>query len=442
MYLICMSSDNTEEEDFVADSPAKIEFWRNCCMDLSEISKQLCQEGVKHIESILCLSKSSYVAPFQRLAKQIQDGSEQAQSNLQFLSILKEPFQELATLRPKDIPEKLPNLISLVRIVWVNSLYYNSRERITALFQKMSNKIIQMCCKDISLDRLFEGYVNSSRQTLHGCISCISSWKESYQHAAYMHNKLSGKGWVLDQTSIFAQVDAFVQHCKDLLEVCDSQQHFARWEDGKQTPLPCFFSQRGPQMARSLLEMEETFHKYLNHLRNVKRGILDVKNTSWHEDFNRFRAGVKDLEVMTQNLVSSAFETVKDVEHGVKILDIFQHLSSREAIKRTFDKKTVDLYMLFNRELTLANKELSKKVPFLPPYMCHYSGMAHWVRALRRRIDKPMQEFFPVPLEEKEESKVELVIPASPLEHEIDLLKFVLESSRPDFVPWKTAMSC
>ncbi|XP_042299922.1 dynein axonemal heavy chain 2-like, partial [Sceloporus undulatus] len=166
----------------------EIEFWRNRCMDLSEISKQLCQEGVKHIESILCLSKSSYVAPFQRLAKQIQDGSEQAQSNLQFLSILKEPFQELATLRPKDIPEKLPHLISLVRIVWVNSPYYNSRERITALFRKMSNKIIQMCCKDISLDRLFEGYVNSSRQTLHGCISCMSSWKESYQHAAYMHN--------------------------------------------------------------------------------------------------------------------------------------------------------------------------------------------------------------------------------------------------------------
>lgn len=44
-----------------------------------------------------------------------------------------------------------------------------------------------------------------------------------------------------------------------------------------------------------------------------------------------FRAGVKDLEVMTQNLMTSAFETVKDVEHGVEIQDIFQHLSSREV---------------------------------------------------------------------------------------------------------------
>uniref|UniRef100_A0A8C3P4G2 Dynein axonemal heavy chain 2 n=1 Tax=Chrysemys picta bellii TaxID=8478 RepID=A0A8C3P4G2_CHRPI len=287
----------------------EIEFWTNRCTDLSEISKQLCRQGVTHIESILVLSKSSYVAPFQRLARQIQDGSEQAQSNLRFLSILKEPFQELSTLRPKDIPDKLPRLVSLVRIIWVNSPYYNTRERITALFRK----------------------------------------------------------------------------------VCDCQQHFARWEDGKQTPLPCFFGHRGPQMTRNLLEIEETFQKHLHTLRNMKGGILDVKNTFWHEDFNRFRSGVKDLEVMTQNLITSAFETVRDVEHGVEIQDIFHHLSAREAIKRTFDKKAVDVYMLFNRELSLVNKELSKKLPFLPPHMCHYSGLAHWLRALRRRIDRPLK---------------------------------------------------
>lgn len=34
-----------------------------------------------------------------------------------------------------------------------------------------------------------------------------------------MHSKLSSERWILDQSSIFAQVDAFVQRCKDLLEV-------------------------------------------------------------------------------------------------------------------------------------------------------------------------------------------------------------------------------
>lgn len=50
----------------------EIEFWRNRCMDLSGISSQLVKEGVKHIESILHLAKSSYLTPFMKLAQQIQ----------------------------------------------------------------------------------------------------------------------------------------------------------------------------------------------------------------------------------------------------------------------------------------------------------------------------------------------------------------------------------
>ncbi|XP_074244239.1 dynein axonemal heavy chain 2 isoform X4 [Saimiri boliviensis] len=368
----------------------EIEFWRNRCMDLSGISKQLVKKGVKHIESILHLAKSSYLAPFVKLAQQIQDGSRQAQSNLTFLSILKEPYQELAFMKPKDISSKLPKLISLIRIIWVNSPHYNTRERLTSLFRKMSNEIIRLCCHAISLDRIFEGYVSSSKADLQGCIFCCHAWKDHYLQAVQMHTEFSSRGWVLDQTSIFAQVDAFVQRCKDLIEVCDCQYHFARWEDGKQGPLPCFFGAQGPQITRNLLEIEDIFHKNLQMLRAARGGILDVKNTSWHEDYNKFRAGMKDLEVMTQNLITSAFELVRDVEHGVLLLDTFHRLAAREAIKRTYDKKAVDLYMLFNSELSLVNRERNKKWPYLEPYMAQYSGQARWVHILRRRVDRVM----------------------------------------------------
>nr|XP_021503796.1 dynein heavy chain 2, axonemal [Meriones unguiculatus] len=368
----------------------EIEFWHNRCTDLSGISKQLVKQGVKHIETILQLAKSSYLSPFVKLAQQIQDGSRQAQSNLTFLSILREPYQELAFMRPRDIADKLPKLISLIRIIWVNSPHYNTRERLTSLFRKMSNEIIRLCCHSISLDRIFEGYVISSKEDLQGCIFCCQAWKEHYLRAVQIHTQFSNRGWVLDQTSIFAQVDAFVQRCKDLIEVCDCQYHFARWENGNQGPLPCFFGAQGPQITRNLLEIEDIFHKNLQTLRAVRGGILDVKNTSWHEDYNRFRAGIKDLEVMTQNLITSAFELVRDVEHGVLLLDTFHRLASREAIMRTYEKKAVDLYMLFNSELALVNRELNKKWPYLEPYMGQFSGQAHWMRILRRRIDRVM----------------------------------------------------
>ncbi len=45
----------------------------------------------------------------------------------------------------------------------------------------------------------------------------------------------------------------------------------------------------------------------------------------------RFRASIKDLEVMMQNAITLAFETVTTVEQGVEILDVFMHLSTREV---------------------------------------------------------------------------------------------------------------
>ncbi len=104
---------------------------------------------------------------------------------------------------------------------------------------------------------------------------------------AKLHHKFSPAGWVLDQSSIFAQVDAFVQRCRDLLEVCECQIHFARREEGDRTEMPIFVGQRGPEIVRALLEIETVFERNLDILRDVKHTILDVKATSWHEDYNR-----------------------------------------------------------------------------------------------------------------------------------------------------------
>ena len=106
--------------------------------------------------------------------------------------------------------------------------------------------------------------------------------------------------------------------------------------------------------------------------------------------FPRFRAGIKDLEVMMQNVITSAFETVTTVEQGVEVLDVFMHLASREAIRRTLDKKTVEVYTMFNEELNAVKKELTNKSVPLPAAHPNFAGHAHWARMLKKRIEKSM----------------------------------------------------
>ncbi|KAG7496340.1 dynein heavy chain 2, axonemal [Solea senegalensis] len=374
----------------------EIAFWKSRCVKLSDIMQQLQKPGVKHIRNILQLSKSLYVTRFCKLSMEIQDCSLQAQSNLSFLSILKEPCEELTKLKPSEVAPKLQHIISLIRIIWVNSSHYNTSEKITGLFSKMSNEIIRLCCQSISVDRIFEGYVLSSKQNLSSCIQCCQSWKEIYLHTSQTHHKFSSKGWDLDHASFFAMIDAFIQRFKELLEVCDSQHQFARWEDGQQRPLPCFSGCQEPEFTRSLLDIESNFSCGLQNLRSVDNGILDVQNPAWCSEFIRFNALIKELEMRMQNLINSVFKTVKTVEEGVRLLDIFRPMSTQESsqsrvFKSTTDEKVEEVYNIFNTELKLVNNELNQRTRCSLDHMPQLAGHAHWVMALRHRIERPME---------------------------------------------------
>lgn len=46
---------------------------------------------------------------------------------------------------------------------------------------------------------------------------------------------------------------------------------------------------------------------------------------------------------------------------------------------------------MFNDELNNVKKELSSKLTNMMSHQPKYAGAAHWARALKRRIDRPMQ---------------------------------------------------
>lgn len=59
---------------------------------------------------------------------EFQEGIHEAKSNIDFLQILKDPCDELdKTISPADIPKIIPTLLQNIRVIWINSPYYNTR---------------------------------------------------------------------------------------------------------------------------------------------------------------------------------------------------------------------------------------------------------------------------------------------------------------------------
>eukprot|EP00795_Rhopilema_esculentum_P016694 gene16694-8141_t len=395
-----LNNQDAHETSENAGPLEEIAFWRGRCNDLQGISDQLDKPGVKQIVSILTIAKSSYVGPFLKLSKLIQvRWVEPSTEQFEIPFNTAETLRRTGTFGAKGHTEDLTGTVKSCSDYLDKFRTFQEQRKDNRNYEEgknsldvISNEVIRRCSTKISLDDIFNGNTLTSIKGLNESISCCLAWKDSYQRASRMHLKFSvSEKWVLDQTSIFAQVDAFVQRCKDLLEVCDGQMHFARMVDGHKVPLPIFPGLKGPEIVRGLMEIEATFEKNLQILKNVKHVILDVKAASWHDVYNRFRAGVKDLEVMMQNVINSAFETVTNVQHGAEILRSFVHLSSREAIRRTIDKRTVEVYHLFNEELNAVKKEFNTKKVQLPPLHPKYAGLASWAKSLKKRIDKPME---------------------------------------------------
>ncbi|VEL38084.1 unnamed protein product [Protopolystoma xenopodis] len=365
-----LSSQNSSEDLEGAGPMDEIDFWKNRCDNLTGISQQLDRPGIKQITDILTVAKSSYVVAFVKLSEEIKINTQQAQNNLKFLNSLRGLCHDLADASPREIPKLLPRIISRIRMIWTNSDYYNTKEIVTGMFRKLSNEIISRCCLVISLENIFQGKVLSSSEKLNDCIMCCEEYKEIYTKISYIHTRYSKIPWDAFKSGIFAQVDAFIQRCRDLIE--------ARI--------------RGTEIQVMLTHIETMFQKLIVNLYEKKNSILDVKATSWHDEYNRFRSGIKDLEVMMQNTINTAFDTVTTIQQGVEVLDAFAHLQSREAIRRTIDSKTHIVVNMFIEVLNQVKKEMTQRINTGVPQLTEskYSGQAIYWRFLRKRMERSM----------------------------------------------------
>jgi len=361
----------------------EIEFWRGRSIDLSGIRTQLDDPAVAAIVSVLEFASSSYLAPFLDLRNLIHREAVAAEDNLKFLLCLEEPCQGLVAAHPQEIPALLPPILNCIRMVWNISRFYNTPERVTVLLRKLSNAIIVRCTAVISLEDVFSGEVDDVMETLRQSIQAIESWKQLYEVTKKAICARSPRPWDFSVSPIFAHIDAFLQRCNDLLEVCEAQLQFA-----PRTPLPAFGGTKGPEVRKSILDIHATFKKLVSSLRVLNYNVLDVKATQWHDDFNSFKAGVKDLEVMMTNVIQIAVEAQSCLPSHMELLEAFQLIAKRDFIKRFVEKKTSEFYAAFNAEINVVKKlfDAVRRVPPKSPILPKYAGTARHAMYLLHRL--------------------------------------------------------
>lgn len=341
-------------------------------------------KDLKQIIKVLNTANSSYLEQFQALEKKIQTGWEESKDNLQFLNTLGEPCRKIEQAKPKDIPKILPEALNCVRIIFELSKHYNTSERMKSLLTKISNQIIKQCRAKINKDDMLSGDVEKCMEDLQESIDCCKQWKIICQHHQAMIKKYSPKAdlWDLDKDeTIFAENEAFIQRCRDLMEICEGQLQFAR--KGAKQVMPKFGGVMGETYAKNLLDLEKDFFRYIQNIKNLKYDILNVKITKWHDDYGQgFKEQIKNLETMYHNVISLAFKNVSTVQDSVEMLENFDSLAKRPLVKDYVHKKAAEMvWRTFKdeiKEIEDTFEARAKQQPPMPFSHPKHGGLAIW----------------------------------------------------------------
>lgn len=238
----------------------EIEFWKGRSQDLVGIQKQLEIPAVFRIIDVLEYAKSNYIAPFKLKTQEIVTRAAEANDNLKFLETIREQCTDLRKIDAEKIIAILPDLLNRIRLIWMYSTYYCSNDHISGILRKISNEIIRRFRSHVPIKKIMNGDVEISIKCLKEAIECGTKWKTLYHQTvkAIERNKSKSNNhlWDMDDASIFAQIDAFVQRCRDLIDVCESQIQFVRKSsrtNGNPGPIPKFGGTKAAEIVDGIL---------------------------------------------------------------------------------------------------------------------------------------------------------------------------------------------
>lgn len=85
-------------------------------------------------------------------------------------------------------------------------------------------------------------------------------------------NRWGPRAWDFDITSLTSYLDAFLQRCTDLLEVCQAQLQFS-----PSNTVPVFGGTKGAEFEKSIADIQASFQALVEKLKGLTYNILDVK---------------------------------------------------------------------------------------------------------------------------------------------------------------------
>ena len=417
---------NTKIEEYLSESesgPGKarekdvgprseLEYWRKRMQKLTCLSEEMRSPHCRVVQNVISavgnntndnsghniyLLQSKWRSQDMRVTEALNE----AKDNVKYLTTLEQFIDPLYNETPNVVKDTLPALMNSIKMIHTIARYYNTNDRMTELFKKITNQMI-ICCKNAILDgetsddKLWDHERFPPEQlipVLRSCIDLNKCYQEQYKITKErLMNMPKGKQFEFSPNQIFGKFDLFCRRVHKLEELFSTIQQFETL---------------GKHNLENMDEIIARFKQSVDFFKRKKHKLLSFEQNTFDRDFVEFNVAVSSSETELQEYIYRNFQMIRSVEDSLKLLRKFRSILKRNNLRSSLDQQYTAIIENYATEIANVEKQYQERKSKVPTVrnLPEVAGAITWSRHLFHRISAPMENFPPDLINKKESKK-------------------------------------
>ena len=395
------SEQKKENQD--AGPLVEIDFWRIRMQKITSYCEELKGANFNKVKNyFLSKSKSHEVSQrgggnenisklmndYNRLELMLTDKLNEAKDNFKYLSTLEKFIEPLYHGTPEQIMETLPALMNTIKMIHTIARFYNTADKMTSLFMKITNQMITNCKQKITGGKKVEDIWNREPaeliKVLESCIKLNHHYKNCYKETkdkvADMQRGSGHTPFDFTETQIFGKFDLLCRRVAKLIEIFTTIQQFQ-------------------SLAKHNLEgmekLTNRFKEIIKDFQNKRHDLMDYAKNNFDLEYVKFTVEIQNLDTELQTFIDNNFSRFRNIEYSIRLLHKFENTLKRDTLRHSLTNKYNSILQTYATELDNIQRIFTEKrgKPNIVRNMPSDAGKIIWAKHLFQKITAPISLF-------------------------------------------------
>jgi len=337
----------------------ELEYWKLRMRMLTTVSEQLRSPNCKNVYTVLQATSQSesnkhadsgiYLAlsNWRSIELRVTENLNEAKDNVKYLQTLERFIEPLYDGNPNTIRETLPVLMNSIKMIHTVARYYNTDERMTGLFVKITNQMITNCKIYILTFKKIEGKSSGKKkggamddsilweqdliphdeliEVMKQCLSLHETYLAQYEFTKKrLEHMPKTKQFDFSPTKIFGRFDLFRRRVSKLIDLFSTIQQFKTLE------------------KHNLEHIQPILDVFAGHVKKFKsknHRLLEYRDDRFDRDFVEFNVDISNVETLLQDYINQNFANITNIVDSLRLLRKFESILHRPSLKNGLQAK-------------------------------------------------------------------------------------------------------